>query len=718
MIPARDDPAETFRQDPLTSPDVVPTVALPQEPAEGIPDPRAITAEWALWGKEPHETGAHVLRCSDGALRAKDFAEIITRYAPGDLAVLPQYTASWIPAADRQPEYIAVGIHELAPADSRRPDGPRRRDAAGRAIVFVRLFCVRYRDAAELAVSYQDIVGAANRIQLPGAGGGPVTLTLPPEPTPVYSRSTPRKLAERVAALLLTNHPICVLGADEVAATERLRFIDTVMALLPYGLRATMSASTWVDSTAQDLKLRLFFARAPRAADRLADGRPTASDRVIDWANTMDVPVTGDAAAFYKDWLKDVQDQAIDLLAEQPAAIRFNPADLLRMVGNLPRDKGIPETLDDLGESLIRADKAAIRSTIKRLRRYLASAQPPADLTDYQRRVRAGRLLANDGRLSPQLKGELYDALLPVAFGTPLTYRGYCAVEDCAGTPLHASLRTGLTRARVDDPLAWILVRETKPGTRSDKWLDELGRYRVPATAPLEALANAVATRQLRSAHGPIVLDFALRYLTKFSDRRPDALLASHGYLASMCQYIFRDDEDAQVHHLTWALQIAYDAPLSREAIGAVCARPLASPLYQAVLGMTDRRDRAYVEERVTAGARRSQGLPDRPVPSRERGRWRQHVPRGWRRSSGRELMTEQSEFIQSLECPVDRILIGQPRANTLPASGPGPQPVRPRHSRLATDSVWEHPRITFGAIAVIFVLCLIAYLMLQAMLG
>ena len=123
MVPATGDPAGTLRQAPPTRSDIVPTVALPQEPVEGIAEPHAIAAEWALWGKEAHETGAHVLRCSNGALRAKDFAEIITRYAPGDLAVLPQYTVSWIPAADRQPEYVVIGIYELgrrSPA-SRRP---------------------------------------------------------------------------------------------------------------------------------------------------------------------------------------------------------------------------------------------------------------------------------------------------------------------------------------------------------------------------------------------------------------------------------------------------------------------------------------------------------------------------------------------------------------------------------------------------------------------
>lgn len=718
VVPAAGDPAETLRRDPPTGSDIVPTVALPQEPVEGIAESRAIAAEWALWGKEARETGAHVLRCSNGALRAKDFTEIITRYAPGDLAVLPQFTVSWIPAADRQAEYVVIGIHELAPADSRRPDGPSRRDAAGRAIVFVRLFCVRYSEAAELAVSYQDLVAAANQVQLPGASAGPVTLTLAPEPTAIYARSTPRKLAERVAALLLTNHPVCVVGADDVPATDRLRFIDTVMALLPYGLRATMSASTWVDSTAQDLKLRLFFASAPRAADRLADGRLTSGDRVVDWANTMDVSIMGDAAAFYQDWLKDVKGQATDLLAEQTAVVRFNPADLLRMVGNLPRDKPIPETLDELGESLLRADKIAIRNTIKRLRRYLASGQRPADLTDYQRRVHARQLLAYDGRLSPQLRGELYGVLIPVAFGAPLTYMGYCAVEDCAGVPLHASLRVALARAHLDDPLAWILAREARSGARSDKWLNELGQHRVPAAAPLEALVNAVAAGQLRSAHGPIVLDFALRYLIKFSDCRPGTVLASHDYLAPVCQYIFPDNQDTQVNHLKWVLDIAFGAPLSRPAIDVVCARPLMGTLYKAVLGMTDRRDRAYVEERVTAAARKAQGLPGRPVPLRERERWKPRWPLGRQEMSGREPMNDPSEFVRPLEPQVDWNSIGHPGAVPPPAFGRQPQPTVLHNPLRPPGSVWKYPKATFGTIGVILALCLIAYLMLRAMIG
>jgi len=224
-----------------------------------MPYPGGTTAQWALWGKEADETGAHVLSCSNGPLRTKDFAETITRYSPGDLDALPQYTISWIPDANRDPEYVALGIHELAPTDPARADGRSQRDAAGRVIVFVRLFCVRYADLARMSAGYQDLFQAADQVQLPPSAAGRVPLILSAEPAPILKGPRGR-LAARVAVLLLTGHPVCVVGADDASAAERLRFIDTALAWLPYGLRATLSAGTWADSNSQHLKLRLFFA--------------------------------------------------------------------------------------------------------------------------------------------------------------------------------------------------------------------------------------------------------------------------------------------------------------------------------------------------------------------------------------------------------------------------------------------------------------------------
>ncbi|MGH3247488.1 MAG: hypothetical protein ACRDOI_14945, partial [Trebonia sp.] len=290
-----------------TRPDIEPPAPgeAPAGPAAG--PSRGILAEWALWGKEGDETSYHVLRCSGGGLREKDFSEVITRYSPGELEGLPQYTVSWIPGVNREPEYIALGLHELAPADPRQAAGRSRKDAAGRDIVFVRLFCVRYTELAEHVLAYQDqVIGyldlmkAVAGIQLPAGRTEQVRITLPDDPSSIFGRGTFRKQAEQVAAMLLTGRQVCVLGADDVKVAERLRFIDTVMAMLPYGLRATMSAATSASSTSQDLKLRLFFAGVPRAGGRLASGRPRGEDFLVEWGKLDEIDIADQAAGLYK----------------------------------------------------------------------------------------------------------------------------------------------------------------------------------------------------------------------------------------------------------------------------------------------------------------------------------------------------------------------------------------------------------------------------------
>ncbi len=498
--------------------DITRLLSVAQPEADEGPLP-ALNAEWALWGKDERQTAYHVLRCSDGVLAADDFREIITRYGLGVKPDLPQYSVCWIPGPRGRPEHIAVGIHEPAPADPRAttaqpPGRGRPRDRVRPAVL--RPLRRPGRARGELPGCRP---GRAGRPAFRSTRAREVGLTLAAASSPIIARGTARRLAERVAALLLTGDQVCVLGADDVSAAERLRFVDTVMAMLPYGLRATMSASTWAASTSQGLKLRLFFSGVPRAGGRLTDGRAQARDRLVEWTHPDDIHVTGEAALLYQDWLKGVRSQAAELLAEQARAgraapVRFRAADIRRMVGNLPTDKGIPETLDDLGVSLLHADQPAIRSAIRRLQRYLASGHKLADLADCRRRIRDGRLLANDRPADrPALKGDLYDVLLRLAFGVPLTYAGYCALEDCVGVPLSAPLRSVLARTGATDALAWILARESRPGSRSDKTLTGLHSEGVRAAKPLELVVAGVAGEVLRVGHGPIVLDYALRYL-------------------------------------------------------------------------------------------------------------------------------------------------------------------------------------------------------------
>ncbi len=104
-------------------------------------------------------------------------------------------------------------------------------------------------------------------------------------------------LAMRVAPLLLTGVPVCVLGADETSMDERLRFIDTVMGLLPYGFRAKMTAATWTRATNRNHRFRLFFSSAPRASDK--------PDHLVPWGEPELVRVPGGDAGYYYGWLDD-----------------------------------------------------------------------------------------------------------------------------------------------------------------------------------------------------------------------------------------------------------------------------------------------------------------------------------------------------------------------------------------------------------------------------
>jgi hypothetical protein len=330
--------------------------------SDGVPQ---VTAEWAVWGKRAVDTGYRVLACSDGSLKPRDFAYLIDRYAPGRPDLLPQYTVAWVPGPNGGTEHIAVAIHERTPDIPRRPNAPRqatgswqpdgRDDTFSRESVIVRLFCFRYADLAEYGMSYAEMVDAVrDQALVPGqATRAPVVVRLPGDSPPPRPPARVRELAENVAALLLTTRPVGVLGAGEVSAAERLAFIDLVVSLLPFGLRANFSASTWVSSTAQVLNFRLFFASAARD-----DGRSIH----IRWdrPGAVDVPDTGtEPARLYLGWLRRTGEAAVYPLADQTAPLRFTDAEIGRLIGTMPLSPNVDETLEELADGL-RADDRAI----------------------------------------------------------------------------------------------------------------------------------------------------------------------------------------------------------------------------------------------------------------------------------------------------------------------------------------------------------------------
>ncbi|MEV6863786.1 hypothetical protein AB0M44_22605 [Streptosporangium subroseum] len=215
---------------------------------------REIGFEWALEGKRP---GAHddyeLLSWSDDRLGPEVFEEIRSRYATGLSADLPQVTIAV--AATRERERVSRHIVLAA------QEWSGHRDATNRKIVYTRWFYVPYQELAAHQVSYESLYHAL--AGLPVTPSPPLAVHVPEfDPTAL----APGRDARCAAALLLTGRPVCVVGADRVPMIERLRFLDTVAALLPYGMRTRLTAATWSSSTARH-KIRLSFARhAPENA--------------------------------------------------------------------------------------------------------------------------------------------------------------------------------------------------------------------------------------------------------------------------------------------------------------------------------------------------------------------------------------------------------------------------------------------------------------------
>ena len=529
-----------------------------EQPPDDASTARCVTAEWALWGKEANETAYRVLRCSDGTFGVDDFREIITRYASGVKEELPQYTVCWIPSGQGHQAYLAVAIHELADPDPSR-SGERSRTAGGREIEFVRLFCVRYAEMAGLGVSYTELIESVWEHQLRPGETAPIPVTLRSE-TATRHAAPSRLMLENVVALLLTTNPVCVLEAEDTTAKERLLFIEQAMSLLPYGLRIRLSASTWASSTAQDLKLRLFFANARRD-----DGSKTS---YLTWGVPQPVDLSApryDAVRLYLSWLHQVGSGAAPELAELTKPLRFTDPDIRRMVATLPRDRSVTETLEVLADSLGKDDITGIRGAVDRLKRHLASQERLAD-REACRQVIFGRGLLKDRLgLNPSTRASVYRVVLKLAFDAPLTYASYCEIEHAIGGRPGGALRSVLLRDfKIASFIPFILVAKAPPGFRDQELVVSLSQRGIPPTSPIDEVAGFAAS--IQSKHRVTVCDFAVHYL-RHTAEDPWRALKRRGYLAETLEALFPGNIKEQRTRLHEILRLGYGERLSPDQI-------------------------------------------------------------------------------------------------------------------------------------------------------
>lgn len=263
-----------------------------------------VEAQWALRGKTWGRDGYRVLACSTGRLNSESFTEAIDRFSMGTPEThpqaLPQVTISYLPT--REVNYLALATHRFVSEDQTQDGHLLAHDDDNRPVVVTSYYCVAYDPVARHGVSYRAMYEAFAAAPLHPENGPvlPVNLPLPPDP-PAASDDAPAidPLTAVTAALLISGRPVCVLGASGTSMLERLTFIDAVMALLPYGFRAKMSAATWTRATNQNHRFRLFFSGARR------DVREP--DHVVFWGQSDLLALTADhdIARWYLQWLND-----------------------------------------------------------------------------------------------------------------------------------------------------------------------------------------------------------------------------------------------------------------------------------------------------------------------------------------------------------------------------------------------------------------------------
>ena len=280
--------------------------------------PVPIEAGWALWGKnQGTRIDYSVLACSSEPLSEAEFASVLTHFVAGTPPAerdrpdsLPWVIISRVGIAD----HVYVGISVQAPAGTT--------DAAGRPIISTSYFCIPYAAVSGTPVTYSGLYQRLDQeVRLPYRDDGLIPLGVPRLDPGALARDV-GTLGESVVvatAAMLLSGPVSIVGAEAAELADRLRFIDTVAALLPYGYRTAYTAATWSDSGTRH-PIRLAFA-----------SRPRQNAGVIRWGMGPATPITG-ATEDYLAQYRQVRDR---LRGADPAA---RVEQLAKLIDALARD--------------------------------------------------------------------------------------------------------------------------------------------------------------------------------------------------------------------------------------------------------------------------------------------------------------------------------------------------------------------------------------------
>ncbi|MER6137724.1 hypothetical protein [Streptomyces sp. NPDC001815] len=218
-----------------------------------------LIAEWAVWGKEPGTNGGYQVLAAHPPDRSADFNSAIHHWSPGTPTrgeQLPWITIGSTTQPDGTP---TIGVFLLDTTDAL--------DHANRPIYRITHLAFRYDDVHAAGLGWRALAGAALDAapQLAEPGAGPAVLPFCNGDqllTRIGHLVTPRvsdgPLWLAAAAAHLLDGTLVVTGARGWQPLELLLVLDTVAALLPFGMRATVSAATCT-SSGSDVPMRLYW---------------------------------------------------------------------------------------------------------------------------------------------------------------------------------------------------------------------------------------------------------------------------------------------------------------------------------------------------------------------------------------------------------------------------------------------------------------------------
>lgn len=232
-----------------------------------------ISADWAWISKDPAEgIGYSVLATSANDV---DFRPFIGSYVAGspssttprDAPDAPPWVTFGPTATKHDGVLMSVSIR----------DWWEDRDSAGRPVWPQRLFVMRFDDLANAGASYQTLWAAAQDKEISRHEAAPLPLTVSGQAAGTLAATIERYGLAQLGALAaaLLDGPVVVCDAAGLPRDERLAVLDAIAALLPYGFRADLSASSVVDNTLKH-GIRLVFADYSGSGQRLRSLRTPA----------------------------------------------------------------------------------------------------------------------------------------------------------------------------------------------------------------------------------------------------------------------------------------------------------------------------------------------------------------------------------------------------------------------------------------------------------